>query len=198
MPTDWWCATNKKNIQRKNKIENGVLFLSESELVDLYQHSHISEDGTLYIDKNEAEKYGLVGEDIKAISVNNQIIPLSSITKSEEINELKKKYQQESITSNLNNSKKSSSTKIEDGIIYLSEKDLVHLYQHSHVTEDGTVYLDKIEADKYGLNNANIKAISVNNQIIPLSSITKQEMDKELADEQEFIKAKEHSKKRNK
>ena len=74
----------------------------------------------------------------------------------------------------------------------------MHLYQHSHVTEDGTVYLDKIEADKYGLNNANIKAISVNNQIIPLSSITKQEMDKELADEQEFIKAKEHSKKRSK
>ena len=189
---------DKKNIQRKNKIENGVLFLSENELVDLYQHSHVSEDGTLYIDKNEAEKYGLVDEDIKAISVNNQIIPLSSITKSEEINELKKKYQQESITSNLDNSKKSSSTKIEDGIIYLSEKDLVHLYQHSHVTEDGTVYLDKIEADKYGLNNANIKAISVNNQIIPLSSITKQEMDKELADEQEFIKAKEHSKKRRK
>ena len=189
---------DKKNIQRKNKIENGVLFLSENELVDLYQHSHVSEDGTLYIDKNEAEKYGLVDEDIKAISVNNQIIPLSSITKSEEINELKKKYQQESITSNLDNSKKGSSTKIEDGIIYLSEKDLVHLYQHSHVTEDGTVYLDKIEADKYGLNNANIKAISVNNQIIPLSSITKQEMDKELADEQEFIKAKEHSKKRRK
>ncbi|MBQ5492694.1 MAG: hypothetical protein IIT78_02305, partial [Mycoplasmataceae bacterium] len=187
-----------KNIQRKNKIENGVLFLSESELVNLYQHSHISEDGTLYIDKNEAEKYGLVDQDIKAISVNNQIIPLSSITKSEEINELKKKHQQESNTSNVDNSKKTSSTKIEDGIIYLSEKDLVHLYQHSHVTEDGTVYLDKIEADKYGLNNANIKAISVNNQIIPLSSITKQEMDKELADEQEFIKAKEHSKKRSK
>ncbi|MBQ5543309.1 MAG: hypothetical protein IIT97_00005, partial [Mycoplasmataceae bacterium] len=126
-------SSDKKDTQRKNKIENGVLFLSENELVDLYQHSHISEDGTLYIDKNEAKKYGLVDKDIKAISVNNQIIPLSSITKSEEINELKKKHQQESNTSNVDNSKKSSSTKIEDGIIYLSEKDLVHLYQHSHV-----------------------------------------------------------------
>ena len=186
---------NKKDESTKNKVENGVLYLSEKELVNLYQDSHISEDGTLYVDKNEAEKYGLVNEDIKAINVNNQTIPLSNITQSEEINEIKNKYINNQTTKN---NEEPNKTKIEDGIIYLSEKDLVHLYQHSHVTEDGTVYLDKIEADKYGLNNANIKGISVNGQIIPLSSITKQEMDKELADEQEFIKAKKHSKKRSK
>ena len=192
---------------KESKIKDGVIYLSKPEFNSLYEHSHVAQDGTVYLDKEIANRYGLNNHDIKAVNVDGELIPLANFAKANEVssksqtnssNEQNKQIEEYLVNKTNVQKDKSNTTKIEDGIIYLSDKDLVHLYQHSHVTEDGTVYLDKIEADKYGLNNANIKAISVNGQIIPLSSITKQEMDKELADEQEFIRAKEHSKKRSK
>ena len=85
--------------------------------------------------------------------------------------------------------------RIEDGIVYLTERELMHIYQHSHVTEAGTLYTDTIEADRFGLNNPLVKAVSVNGQIIPVSAISKSRMDRELEDEQKFITAEEKSKK---
>ena len=88
--------------------------------------------------------------------------------------------------------------RIEDGIVYLTERELMHIYQHSHVTEAGTLYTDTIEADRFGLNNPIVKAVSVNGQIIPVSAISKSRMDRELEDEQKFISAEEKSKKSKK
>ncbi|MBR4486478.1 hypothetical protein IKS57_03885, partial [bacterium] len=165
-------------------IKDGIIYLSKSEFNTLYEHAHVAKDGTVYLDKEIANRYGLNNHNIKAVNVDGEVIPLTNFTKTNEASSKSQidssseqnKQIEEYLVNKTNNQKaKSNTTKIEDGIIYLSDKDLVHLYQHSHVTEDGTVYLDKIEADKYGLNNANIKAISVNGQIIPLSSITKQE-----------------------
>ena len=85
--------------------------------------------------------------------------------------------------------------RIEDGIVYLTERELMHIYQHSHVTEAGTLYTDTIEADRFGLNNPIVKAVSVNGQIIPVSAISKSRMDRELEDEQKFISAEEKTKK---
>ena len=85
--------------------------------------------------------------------------------------------------------------RIEDGIVYLTERELMHIYQHSHVTEAGTLYTDTIEADRFGLNNPLVKAVSVNGQIIPVSAISKSRMDRELEDEQKFISAEEKAKK---
>lgn len=85
--------------------------------------------------------------------------------------------------------------RIEDGIVYLTERELMHIYQHSHVTEAGTLYTDTIEADRFGLNNPIVKAVSVNGQIIPVSAISKNRMDRELEDEQKFISAQEKPKK---
>lgn len=73
-------------------------------------------------------------------------------------------------------------------ILYLTQNQASDLYKHSRVSDNGIVYIDEAEWNKLTLGKNNIKAVEVNGEVIPISTITKKEMDDEL-EGKDFVRA---------
>lgn len=81
-----------------------------------------------------------------------------------------------------------------NGILHLNLKQVNDIMAESIVGEDKRVYLNHKIAEKYGLLNPNIKQVQVENKLIPVQELTKQEVKKNLHDE----KVKKHALKKKK
>ena len=173
-----------------------MLDLNKIKLIKIVHPNLDSQDSKSNLTKNNNNQIQTLSEALNKnnnLDVNKNQVNSSTIQKENARKEFFKLFHKtkKQHSNNLNNSQLIVDS---NGILHLNLKQVNDIMAESIVGEDKRVYLNQKIAQKYGLLNPDIKQVEVENKLIPVQELTKQEVKKIQHDE----KVKKHALKKKK